>query len=69
MGGNVHLPAPAGSPCRTGRGRAAIHYQTARFRLVPQLAKTLGVPTPAVAPAPNWRLGRARVRRRPRRAG
>ncbi|MGW2512162.1 recombinase family protein [Streptomyces scopuliridis] len=40
--------APAGSPCRTGKGKVAIQYHTARFRLVPQLAKALGVPTPAV---------------------
>ena len=36
--------APAGSPCRTGKGKAAIRYHTARFRLVPQLAKTLSMP-------------------------
>jgi hypothetical protein len=40
--------APAGSPCRTGKGKVAIQYHTARFRLVPQLAKVLSVPTPAV---------------------
>ncbi|WP_456318834.1 zinc finger domain-containing protein [Actinacidiphila oryziradicis] len=40
--------APAGSPCRTGKGKVAIQYHTARFRLVPQLAKALNVPTPAV---------------------
>ncbi len=40
--------APAGSPGRTGKGKVAIQYHTARFRLVPQLAKTLSVPTPAV---------------------
>ncbi|MFJ8948398.1 SDR family NAD(P)-dependent oxidoreductase [Streptomyces sp. NPDC102395] len=38
--------APAGSPCRTGKGKVAIQYHTARFRLVPQLAKALNVPTP-----------------------
>ncbi|WP_438944117.1 zinc finger domain-containing protein [Nocardia gipuzkoensis] len=27
--------APAGSPCRTGRGKVASQYHTARFRLVP----------------------------------
>ncbi|WP_456156715.1 zinc finger domain-containing protein [Streptomyces mirabilis] len=37
--------APAGSPCRTGKGKVAIQYHTARFRLVPQLAKALSVPT------------------------
>lgn len=47
--------APAGSPCRTGKGRVAAQYHTARFRLVPQLAKTLNVPTPAVRkPASVW---------------
>jgi len=38
--------APAGSPCRTGRGKVAVQYHTARFRLVPALAKTLSVPVP-----------------------
>ena len=38
--------APAGSPCRTSRGRVAYHYHTARFRLVPHLAKVLHVPVP-----------------------
>lgn len=47
--------APAGSPCRTGRGRVAVQYHTARFRLVPHLAKTLNVPTPAVRkPGSVW---------------
>ncbi|MGP4110457.1 zinc finger domain-containing protein [Streptomyces sp. 4N509B] len=36
--------APAGSPCRTGKGKVAVKYHTARFRLVPQLAKTLTSP-------------------------
>ncbi|MGP3926110.1 zinc finger domain-containing protein [Streptomyces sp. 8N616] len=49
--------APPGSPCRTGKGKVAIQYHTARFRLVPQLAKTLSVQTPAVRkrgrPGPN----------------
>ncbi|MEV4925061.1 zinc finger domain-containing protein [Streptomyces roseoverticillatus] len=40
--------APAGSPCRTGKGKVAIQYHTARFRLMPALAKALNVPTPAV---------------------
>jgi hypothetical protein len=40
--------APAGSPCRTGRGKVAAQYHTARFRLVPQLAKALSVPVPPV---------------------
>jgi hypothetical protein len=38
--------APTGSPCRTGRGRVAVQYHTARFRLVPHLAKALSVPVP-----------------------
>ncbi|GAA2355001.1 recombinase family protein [Streptomyces violaceusniger] len=47
--------APAGSPCRTGKGRVAIQYHTARFRLVPQFAKALNVPTPAVRkPGSIW---------------
>ncbi|MCX4538785.1 hypothetical protein OHA79_48740 (plasmid) [Streptomyces sp. NBC_00841] len=46
---------PPGSPCRTGKGKVAIHYHTARFRLVPQLAKALNVPTPAVRkPGAVW---------------
>jgi DNA invertase Pin-like site-specific DNA recombinase len=40
--------APAGSPCRTGKGKVAVQYHTARFRLVPSLAKALNVPTPPV---------------------
>ncbi|WP_405763593.1 recombinase family protein [Streptomyces sp. NBC_00045] len=47
--------APAGSPCRTGTAKVAIQYQTARFRLVPQLAKVLSVQTPAVRkPGSAW---------------
>ena len=47
--------APAGSPCRTGRGRVAAQYHTARFRLVPRLAKTLAVPVPPVRrPGSAW---------------
>ncbi|WP_438816700.1 recombinase family protein [Streptomyces morookaense] len=47
--------APAGSPCRTTKGKVAIQYHTARFRLVPQLAKALNVPTPAVRkPGSAW---------------
>src|SRR6266404_9138471 len=47
--------APAGSPCRTGKGRVALQYHTARFRLVPHLAKTLNVPTPALRkPGSGW---------------
>jgi len=47
--------APAGSPCRTGRGRVSVQYHTARFGLVPHLAKTLNVPTPALRkPGSVW---------------
>ncbi|MBB5136968.1 hypothetical protein HNP84_006720 [Thermocatellispora tengchongensis] len=47
--------APAGSPCRTGKGKVAVQYHTARFRLVPALAKTLTVATPAVRkPGTLW---------------
>ncbi|WP_329430321.1 recombinase family protein [Streptosporangium sp. NBC_01495] len=47
--------APAGSPCRTGRGKVAVQYHTARFRLVPALAKALNVPTPALRkPGTAW---------------
>lgn len=47
--------APAGSACRTGKGKVAIQYHTARFRLVPQLAKALSVPTPAIRkPGSVW---------------
>ena len=47
--------APAGSPCRTGRGRVAAQYHTARFRLVPHLAKALSVPVPPLRkPGSPW---------------
>ncbi|WP_235558511.1 recombinase family protein [Sphaerimonospora mesophila] len=47
--------APAGSPCRTGKGKVAVQYHTARFRLLPHLAKTLNVPTPPVRkPGSVW---------------
>ena len=47
--------APAGSPCRTGRGKVAAQYHTARFRLVPALAKALSVPVPPVRrPGSAW---------------
>ena len=47
--------APAGSPCRTGRGKVAAQYHTARFRLVPHLAKALSVPVPPVRrPGSAW---------------
>jgi DNA invertase Pin-like site-specific DNA recombinase len=69
--------APAGSPCRTGRGKVAAQYHTARFRLVPHLAKALSVPVPPLrrpgsawaelppaadaAPAGHARIGYARA--------
>jgi Resolvase, N terminal domain len=47
--------APAGSPCRTGRGRVAAQYHTARFRLVPRLAKALsGLVPPLRSPGSAW---------------
>ncbi|MEU0568442.1 recombinase family protein [Nonomuraea sp. NPDC005983] len=47
--------APAGSPCRTGKGKVAVQYHTARFRLVPALAKSLTVATPPVRkPGTLW---------------
>ena len=47
--------APAGSPCRTSRGRVAAQYHTARFRLVPHLAKALSVPVPPLRkPGSAW---------------
>ncbi|MGV4926383.1 zinc finger domain-containing protein [Streptomyces sp. HJ7] len=47
--------APAGSPCRTGKGKVTIQHHTARFRLVPQLTKAPNVPTPAVRkPGSPW---------------
>ncbi|WP_328835918.1 recombinase family protein [Streptomyces europaeiscabiei] len=48
--------APVGSPCRrTGKGKVAVQYRTARCRLVPQLAKALSVPTPAIRkPGSMW---------------
>ncbi|CNF13248.1 site-specific recombinase%2C DNA invertase Pin [Mycobacterium tuberculosis] len=47
--------APAGSPCRTGKGKVAVQYHTARFRLVPSLAKALNVPTPPIRkPGSMW---------------
>src|SRR4051794_34345854 len=47
--------APAGSPCRTSKGRVAAQYHTARFRLIPHLAKALNVPTPPLRkPGSAW---------------
>jgi hypothetical protein len=47
--------APARSPCWTGRGKVAAQYHTARFRLVPHLAKALSVPVPPLRkPGSAW---------------
>ncbi|MGH3436067.1 MAG: recombinase family protein [Sciscionella sp.] len=47
--------APAGSPCRTGKGKVAVQYHTARFRLVPSLTKVLAVATPPLRkPGTVW---------------
>jgi hypothetical protein len=47
--------APAGSRCRTGKGKVAVQYHTARFRLVPHLAKALSVPVTALRkPGSAW---------------
>jgi DNA invertase Pin-like site-specific DNA recombinase len=47
--------APAGSPCHTGRGKVTAQYHTARFKLVPHLAKAFNMPTPAVRkPGSVW---------------
>ncbi|GLY80531.1 recombinase family protein [Actinoallomurus iriomotensis] len=47
--------APAGSPCRTGKSKVAVQYHTARFRLVPSLAKALHIPTPPIRnPGTAW---------------
>ncbi len=46
---------PAGSPCRAGKGKVAAQYHTARFRLVPSLAKALNVLTPDIRkPGSAW---------------
>lgn len=49
--------APAGSPCRTGRGKVSAVYHVARFRLVPSLRKAhapdMKVP-PARRPGATW---------------
>lgn len=47
--------APAGSLCRTSKSKVAVRYHTARFRLVPQLAKAFSVRSPAVRrPGSAW---------------
>ena len=52
---HVLLRRPDGSPCRTGKGKVAVQYHTARFRLVPHLAKALSLPTPALRkPGSAW---------------
>ncbi|MFJ8748274.1 recombinase family protein [Streptomyces sp. NPDC102441] len=50
--------APAGSPCRTGAGKVAAAYHTARFALVPSLKAELTVKTPADRnPGKAWVAG------------
>ncbi|MFI7014625.1 recombinase family protein [Streptomyces sp. NPDC050164] len=52
---DVHLRRPCGLAVPHRQGKVAIQYHTARFRLVPQLAKALNVPTPAVRkPGSSW---------------
>ena len=59
--------APVGSPCRTGRGKVAAQYHTARFRLVPHLAKALSIPLPALRKRAGGHRGlRRRVSKRRR---
>ncbi len=50
--------APAGSPCRTGGGKTAARYHTARFILVPALREELNVAVPPDrAPGKSWSPG------------
>jgi DNA invertase Pin-like site-specific DNA recombinase len=52
--------APAGSPCRTGSGKTAARYHTARFILVPALREELNVAVPPDrAPGRAWVPGPA----------
>lgn len=52
--------APAGSPCRTGGGKTAARYHTARFILVPALREELNVAVPPDrAPGKWWSPGPA----------
>jgi DNA invertase Pin-like site-specific DNA recombinase len=47
--------APARSPCRTGSGKTAARYHTARFILVPALREELNVAVPPDrAPGKSW---------------
>jgi Resolvase, N terminal domain len=47
--------APSGSPCRTGGGKTAARYHTARFILVPALREELNVAAPPDrAPGRPW---------------
>ncbi|WP_435872347.1 zinc finger domain-containing protein [Microbispora rosea] len=62
--------SPAGSHCWTGRGKVAVHYHTARFRLVPALAsRALWRPRPSASRARSGSNCRARPRRAPNRRG
>lgn len=50
--------APADSPCRTGGGKTAARYHTARFILVPALREELNVAVPQDrAPGRPWAPG------------
>ncbi|MFB4196806.1 recombinase family protein [Streptomyces carpaticus] len=52
--------APAGSPCRTAKGKVAASYHTGRFALVPALKAELTVKTPADRhPGKPWKRGAA----------
>jgi DNA invertase Pin-like site-specific DNA recombinase len=52
--------APVGSPCRTGSGKTAARYHTARFILVPALREELNVAVPQDrAPGKSWSPGPA----------
>ncbi|HEY6429780.1 MAG TPA: recombinase family protein [Acidimicrobiales bacterium] len=52
--------APAGSPCRTGGGKTAARYHTARFILVPALREELNVAVPPDrSPGRPWSRGPA----------
>jgi hypothetical protein len=66
-------PPPTGSPCRTGRGRVAAQYHTARFRLVPHLARAFSVPVPPLRrparPGPSCAALRRPARGRPGTCG
>ncbi|WP_372408699.1 recombinase family protein [Streptomyces luteireticuli] len=52
--------APAGSPCRTSKGKVSVNYHTGRFALVAALKAELAVKTPANRnPGKPWVVGEA----------